>query len=80
MSLKRATEVSEKVGFAELEWKHHNFFNIKTGEWDLRILLFNYWNDFVLDSLETYIHEVGASFVWKEPPRVSESVVFGESE
>ena len=30
------------------------------GEWDLNIFLFNYWNDLVLGSVETYFLEVGA--------------------
>ena len=29
-------------------------------EWDLTIFLFNYWNDLVLASVETYFLEVGA--------------------
>ena len=53
-------QFSEKVAFAEFEWKDHNFLNIKTGEWDLTILLFSNWNYIVLDALETYIHEVSA--------------------
>ena len=28
-------------------------------EWDLKILLFNCWNDFAWGSVETYILEVG---------------------
>ena len=30
------------------------------GEWNLNILVFNYWNDLVLGSVETYFLEVGA--------------------
>ena len=66
-------QFSEKVAFAEFEWKDHNFLNIKTGEWDLTILLFSNWNYIVLDALETYIHEVSAYVV-------SERVIFAEFE
>ena len=51
---------SEKVGFTEFEWKYHIFLSVKTGEWDLNVLLFNCWNDLVLGSVETYFLEVGA--------------------
>ena len=53
-------QVSERVVFAEFEWKYHNFLNIKTGESNLKILLFNYWKDLALGSAETYSLEVGA--------------------
>ena len=43
-------EVSDRVVFAEFEWKCHCFWNLKKGEWDLKIFFFNCWNDFVLDS------------------------------
>ena len=33
--------MSERFAFAEFESKHHNFVNIKAGEWALKILLFN---------------------------------------
>ena len=36
------------------------FWNIKTGEWDLKMLLFNYWNDLVLGLVETCFLEVDA--------------------
>ena len=41
-----------------LETSH--FLNIKTEDWDLKILLFNYWNDLALGSVETYFFEVTA--------------------
>ena len=50
----------ERVVFVECEWKFHNSLNIKTGEWNLKVLLFNYWNDLVWGSLEAYFLEVGA--------------------
>ena len=53
-------QVCEKVALAEFDWKVHNFLNIKTGEWDLTISVFNYWNNLVLGSLKTYFHEVAA--------------------
>ena len=36
------------------------FLNIKTREWNLKILLLNYLNDLASGSLETYFLEVGA--------------------
>ena len=68
-------QVSESVFFVEFEWKHHNFLNIITKEWDLKILLFNYWNDLVLGSVETYFLEVdeylslkwAATGLWEGP-------------
>ena len=50
----------ERIVFAEFKWKYHNFLNKKTGELDLKILLFNYWNDLVWSWLETYFPEVDA--------------------
>ena len=32
----------ERVVFAEFDWKYHIFLNIKSEEWDLKVLLFNY--------------------------------------
>ena len=49
--------MSEKLVFAEFEWKYYIFLSIKMGEWDLNILLFNYWNDFVLGLVEIYFHD-----------------------
>lgn len=37
-----------------------HFLDIKTGELDLKNLLFNYSNDFVLRRVETYFLHVGA--------------------
>ena len=51
--------MSERVLFVEFEWKYHNFLNIKTGNCYLK-LLFDYWNDLVLGSIEAYFMEVGA--------------------
>ena len=42
------------VTFSELEWKYHIFWNIKTRKWDLKILLFYYWNYLALGSTETF--------------------------
>ena len=53
-------QVSERVAFAEFEWKYYIYLSIKTGDWGLNILLFNYWNDLALGSVETYFREVGA--------------------
>ena len=47
-------QVCETVTFSELEWKYHIFWNIKTGKWDLKILLFNCWNYLALGSTETF--------------------------
>ena len=52
-------QVSEKVVFAEFDWKCHIFLNIKTEEWDLKVLLFNYWNGLVLGLVQTCFLEVG---------------------
>ena len=52
--------MSERVVFAEVECKYHIFLNIKTEKWDLKILLFHYWNDLSLGSVETYFFDVGA--------------------
>ena len=54
-----------RVVFAEFEWKHQNFLNIKTEEWDIKFLLFNYWNGLALDSLEISFLEVGAHMIVK---------------
>ena len=53
-------QLSERVIFAEDEWKYYIYLSIKTGEWDLKISLFNYLINLVLGSLETYFLEVGA--------------------
>ena len=50
----------EWVVFAEFDWNSHIFINIKTKEWDLKVLLFNFFNCLVSGSVQTYILEVGA--------------------
>ena len=55
------------------------FLNLKTKEWDLKVFMFNYWNDLLLGSVETYFLAFHTC-LWKEPPQVSESVVFAEFE
>ena len=52
--------MSERVFFAEFEWKYHNFLNVKEGKCELKILLFNYWNDLALGSVETFFLGGGA--------------------
>ena len=54
------SQVSDRVAFAELEWKYYSFWSIKARERDLKIFLFNYCNDLVLSSVETYFVKVGA--------------------
>ena len=51
-------QFSERVGFTEFEWEYHIFLNAKTGEWDPKVLLFNYWDDLVLGWVEIYFLEV----------------------
>ena len=34
--------------------------NIKTEEWDLKVLFFNYWNSLLLGLVQTYFLQVGA--------------------
>ena len=63
---KESPEVFERVVFVEFDRKYHIFLNIKTEEWGLNILLFNYWNDLALDSVETYVLEVGVYESLKE--------------
>ena len=46
--------------FCRIWVKILHFLSIKTGEWDLKILLFNYWNYLLLGLLEVYFLEVGA--------------------
>ena len=66
-------QFSERVAFAEFQWKYHIFLNIKKGELYLKILLFNYWIDLVLGSVETnflnvsaYVSQKGATAgVWE---------------
>ena len=53
VSIKGANTGVPQKRFADFDWKYHIFFNIKTEERDLKILLFNYWNDLALGSVET---------------------------
>ena len=48
------------VLFAEFDRKYHTVLNIKSEEWDLKILLLNSSNDHVLGSGETNFLEVSA--------------------
>ena len=57
---KKLPQVAQRVVFAEFDWKYHAFLNIKTEVWDLKILLFIYWNHVFLGSIETYFLEVCA--------------------
>ena len=60
VSLKWLTAGLWRVVLTELEWKYNIFLNRNTDEWDVENLIFNYWNDLVLDLVETYFLEVGA--------------------
>ena len=53
-------QVSDMIDFAKFDWNYNIFLNTKTEEWDLKILLFIYWNDLPLGSVETYFLEDGA--------------------
>ena len=57
---KKPLQVSERVVFAEFDWKCHILLNIKKEEWDPKILLLNYWNDLVLGSAETNFLEISS--------------------
>ena len=59
MSLKGATAGVWKFGFCLIWLEISHSLNIKTGECDLKSLLFNYWNDLVLGSVEIFL-EAGA--------------------
>ena len=74
------SQVSERVVFAQCQWKHNSFLNIKTGEWYLKILLFDYWKDLALGSLETCSWKSVHTCLWNEPPQLSERVVFAKFE
>ena len=66
------------VLFAEFDRKYHMVLNIKSEEWDLKILLFLYFNDLGLGPVETPFFE-GRSYVsLNEPPQVSKRLVFAE--
>ena len=60
MSLKRATAGLWEDLFCCIWLKILLLFNTKTEEWDLKVLLFNYWNGLVLGSVESSFLEVGA--------------------
>ena len=72
--------VSDTVVFAELEWKISLFLKYKNGESDLKILLFNYWSDLALGSVEIYFLEVGAYASPKKAITGVVKVVFAEFE
>ena len=57
---KEPPQVSERVDFAVFDWKYQIFSNIKSEELNLKNLLFNYGNNLVLGSVETYFLEVYA--------------------
>ena len=66
VSLKRAATGVWEGRFCRIEWKYHNFLNIKKREWDLKILLFNYWNGLAIGSVDTYFLEVGTYMSLKQ--------------
>ena len=57
---KEPPQVSERFVFPKFDWEYHILLKIKTEEWDLKLLLFNYWNNLFLGSVKTYFLEVGA--------------------
>ena len=60
MSLKRATAGLWEDLFCCIWLKILLLSNTKTEEWDLKVLLFNYWNGLVLGSVKSSFLEVGA--------------------
>ena len=71
---KEPPQVSERVVFAEFDWKYETFLNIKREERELKILMFNYWNDLFLGSVETNFLEHDAYvYVKRAPAGVQES-------
>lgn len=60
ISWKEAPEMPRRFVFAEFEWKYHCFWNKEARVWDLKNLLFRYWNDLILVSVEKYFLEVTA--------------------
>ena len=70
VSLKRAKPMADRVVFPEFEWKYHCFWNLKTGEWDLKIFLFHYWNDLALGLVEPYFLKVGGYVSLKQATAV----------
>ena len=69
-------QVSDRVVFAEFDWKYPNFLKYKKGEWGVNILLFNYTNDLALGSVETIFWKSVCMCLWNEPPQLSQGVVF----
>ena len=67
-------QVSKRVAFVEFDWKYYIFLNTKMEEWHLKTLLFLYWNDLALGSVETSFLEDGAYVSLK----VSGRVVFAD--
>ena len=66
------------VLFAEFDRKYHMVLNIKSEEWDLKILLFLYFNDLALGPVETPFFESRSYVSLNEPPQVSKRFVFAE--
>ena len=67
VSVKRATTGVWEGLFCWSWLEISHFLNIKTEESKLKILSFNYLNDFFLDSVETYFLEGGKYCLWKDP-------------
>ena len=59
MSLKRAKASAREHRLCWIWVEISHFFKYKNGELDLKTLLFDYWNDLVLRSVETCFLEVG---------------------
>ena len=78
MPVERATTGVWEGRFCLIWLEISHFFNIKTKEWDLKSLFFNYWNDLFLGSVETYFWKSVHTCLWKEPLQVSERFVFAE--
>ena len=70
--------MSERVVFAELDWKYDIFWNIKTEEWALKLLLFDDVHDLVLGTVEIFFLKSVHTCLQKEPPSVFERVIFAE--
>ena len=69
-------QVFYKVVFAEFVWKSYCFWNLKTGEWDLKTFLSNNWNDFVSAQQKHFFWKSVHTCPWNQPPQVSARVVF----
>ena len=65
-SLKRATTGFWECHFCWIWVKILHFLNIRTDEWDKKILLFNYWNHLVLGSVQTSFLEVNGYMSLKQ--------------